>query len=73
MPFVTIKLIADDGNPTPEQKAELMKGATELLARVLGKNPAATHVVIEEVSAENWSVGGVSVAQTRRNKAEAQK
>ena len=50
---------------TAEQKAELIKGATELLQRVLNKNPATTVVVIDEVETDNWGVGGESV--TARN------
>lgn len=59
MPFVNIK-IAKTG-ATTEQKAELIKGATELLQRVLNKNPATTFVIIEEVETDNWGVGGESV------------
>ena len=47
MPYVNIRVTRENGTPTAEQKAELIKGATELLVRVLGKNPATTVVVIE--------------------------
>jgi 4-oxalocrotonate tautomerase len=63
MPFVNIK-VTDDG-VTPEQKAQLIQGATDLLVRVLGKNPATTVVVIEEVSTDNWGIGGESVSALR--------
>ena len=49
MPYVNIRVTRENGTPTAEQKAELIKGATELLVRVLGKNPATTVVVIDEV------------------------
>lgn len=68
MPFVNIKVTGGEQAPTEAQKAELIKGATDLLVRVLGKNPATTVVVIEEVPLENWGVGGVSRAQTKREK-----
>lgn len=42
MPYVNIRVTRENGTPTAEQKAELIKGATELLVRVLGKNPATT-------------------------------
>ena len=45
MPYVNIRVTRENGTPTAEQKAELIKGATELLVRVLGKNPATTVVV----------------------------
>ena len=44
MPYVNIK-ITREGNVTPEQKKQLIEGATELLHRVLNKNTATTVVV----------------------------
>ena len=64
MPFVNIK-VTDEG-VTAEQKAELIKGATDLLVRVLGKNPATTFVVIDEVETDNWGVGGEQVTALRK-------
>jgi 4-oxalocrotonate tautomerase len=40
MPFVNIK-ITNEG-ATKEQKEQLIKGTTELLQEVLGKNPQTT-------------------------------
>jgi 4-oxalocrotonate tautomerase len=62
MPFVNVKITT---GATREQKAELIAGITDLLVRVLDKNPASTHVVIEEVSTENWGISGRSVAELR--------
>ncbi|MGL4288260.1 MAG: tautomerase family protein [Phreatobacter sp.] len=42
---------------------------TGLLARVLGKNPATTFVVIDEVSMEDWGVGGLPLDEYRRRNA----
>jgi 4-oxalocrotonate tautomerase len=64
MPFVNIK-VTNEG-VTADQKAELIKGATDLLARVLGKNPATTVVVIDEVDTDNWGIGGESVTVRRK-------
>ena len=66
MPFVNIKVTGGSEAPTTEQKQELIKGATELLQRVLNKNPATTVVIIEEVSTDNWGIGGESVTVRRR-------
>lgn len=68
MPFVNIRVTRENGSPTAEQKAELIKGATDLLVRVLGKNPATTVVIIDEVETDNWGIGGETVT-VRRNKA----
>lgn len=68
MPYVNIKVTGGSEAPTPEQKAELIAGVTELLGRVLGKNPATTVVIIDEVATDNWGIGGESVT-CRRQKA----
>ncbi|MEU6828130.1 4-oxalocrotonate tautomerase family protein [Nocardia beijingensis] len=63
MPYVNIK-VTDEG-VTREQKSRLIKGVTDLLHDVLGKSPASTYVVIDEVALSNWGVGGVDVEQWR--------
>jgi 4-oxalocrotonate tautomerase len=64
MPYVNIKITREGA--TAEQKAKLIQGATELLRDTLGKNPATTVVVIDEVETDNWGVGGESVTVRRR-------
>ncbi|WP_020593505.1 tautomerase family protein [Kiloniella laminariae] len=64
MPYVNIK-ITNEG-ATKAQKAELIKGVTELLQKVLNKNPATTFVVIDEVEMEHWGVGGLPVEDYRK-------
>ena len=66
MPFVNIKVTGGKEAPTTEQKAELIKGATDLLVRVLNKNPATTVVIIEEVDMDNWGIGGQSITERRK-------
>ncbi len=65
MPYVNIKVTKED--VTKNQKLELIKGVTDLLEAVLGKNPATTIVVIDEVDTDNWGVAGEQVT-TRRKK-----
>ena len=62
MPFVNIKIT---DTASAEKKAELISGVTNLLKDVLGKNPATTVVVIEELSTDNWGIGGESVTVRR--------
>jgi 4-oxalocrotonate tautomerase len=64
MPYVNIK-ITNEG-ATTEQKAALIKGATQLLVDVLGKNPATIVVIIDEVETDNWGIAGESVAMRRK-------
>ncbi len=70
MPYVNIKVTRE--GVTPEQKQQLIAGATQLLVDVLGKNPATTVVVIDEVDTDNWGIGGEQVTHLRaRAKAKA--
>ena len=64
MPYVNIKITREGA--TTAQKAELIKEVTDLLVKVLGKNPATTIVVIDEVEMDNWGIGGESVTVRRQ-------
>ena len=66
MPYVNIK-ITDEG-VTSKQKAELISGVTDLLQKVLNKNPATTVVVIDEVNTDNWGIAGEQVTLIRKKK-----
>jgi len=63
MPYVNIKITRDGA--TAAQKAELIKGVTDLLVKVLQKNPQTTVVVIDEVETDNWGIGGETVTVRR--------
>jgi 4-oxalocrotonate tautomerase len=63
MPYVNIQITREGA--TAEQKRELIAGVTDLLQRTLGKNPATTVVVIDEVDFENWGIGGLPVLEHR--------
>jgi 4-oxalocrotonate tautomerase len=72
MPYVNIKITREGA--TAEQKATLIREVTRLLAETLGKNPATTVVVIEEVETDNWGIGGETVTvrrQREKSKAES--
>jgi len=64
MPYVNIKITKD--GTSAEKKAELIRGVTDLLRDVLGKNPQTTVVVIEEVDTDNWGMGGETVTRRRQ-------
>lgn len=66
MPYINIK-ITDEG-VTKAQKQALIKGATNLLVNVLGKNPQTTFVVIDEVNTDNWGIGYDQVTELRKIK-----
>jgi 4-oxalocrotonate tautomerase len=63
MPYVNIKVTKE--GVTSEQKSQLIAGVTELLQRVLNKNPATTVVVIDEIDTDNWGIAGEQVTVRR--------
>jgi len=67
MPYINIKVTRED--VTADQKAKLISGVTDLLVKILDKSPATTFVVIDEVALEDWGIGGLPVAQHRRDAA----
>lgn len=70
MPYVNVKITREGA--TASQKAVIIAGVTELLVKVLDKDPATTFVLIEEVALEDWGVGGVPTEEyRRRNRADA--
>ncbi|NNG25293.1 2-hydroxymuconate tautomerase family protein [Telluria aromaticivorans] len=67
MPYVNIRITKEGA--TPEQKLELIKGSTELLQRVLNKNPATTFVIIDEVETDSWGLAGENITTLRAREA----
>ena len=69
MPYVNIKITREGA--TAKQKATLIREVTRLLAETLGKNPATTVVVIEEIETDNWGIGGETVTVRRKKEKKA--
>ena len=71
MPIVTIQVTREGTAPgapsvTPEEKAALIRGASQLLLDVLSKPLESTFVVIDEVDTDNWGWGGLPVREYRK-------
>jgi 4-oxalocrotonate tautomerase len=74
MPIVTIQITREGTQPgadaaTPEEKAALIKGVSQLLFDVLKKPLESTFVVIDEVDTGNWGWGGLPVLDYRKKRA----
>lgn len=72
MPFVNIRITKEKGEPTKEQKAQLIEGVTNLLSEVLGKNKSSTVVIIDEISTDDYGLGGKPITQVRKEQTKAQ-
>ena len=66
MPYVNIRITKENGEPTTEQKKELIAGVTDLLAKVLNKNKASTVVIIDEIDTNDYGLGGKSITEVRK-------
>jgi 4-oxalocrotonate tautomerase len=64
MPIVRIDLLA--GRP-PEVKAALMRRVTHAVVESLGVQPAQVRVLLYELPADNWGVGGEPIAPPQRH------
>lgn len=63
MPYINIKVT--DEQVTKKQKQQLIAGATQLVVDILNKNPATTHVIIDEVPIDNWGVKGKQYSELK--------
>ncbi|MEK5789657.1 4-oxalocrotonate tautomerase family protein, partial [Acinetobacter johnsonii] len=63
MPYILIQITKE--NVSTAQKQQLIQEATDLVVRVLHKDPATTFVVIDEIETDNWGVAGESVSTIR--------
>ncbi|WP_428023442.1 tautomerase family protein [Arcobacter sp.] len=65
MPVINVKMTHEDGGATKEQKERLAKGITELFADIFGRGASSAVVIIEEVSMDNYAIGGKTVSKIR--------
>lgn len=63
MPHIHVQIIA---GATREQKSQLVKEFTESLARVMGKKPEYTNIIIEEIAEEDWGYAGLLTDEPKR-------
>jgi 4-oxalocrotonate tautomerase len=66
MPYVNVQIIK---GATRAQKAEIVRDITDSLARVLGKKPEHTHIVIQEIDDENWGFAGLLTDDWKKQQA----
>lgn len=78
MPIVTVQTTREGTEPgvnhvTPEQKAAIYQGMSQVLLDVLGKPFDWTWVIFQEVELEDWGWGGQPVLEYRRKLAAERK
>jgi len=63
MPYVNVRMLK---GRTVDQKKAIIAGVTKVVSDVLGKDPKATYVVIDEVDSDNWGIGGESMTERKK-------
>lgn len=56
MPYINVQITK---GASREQKAKIVKEMTDSLVNVLGKKPEHIHIVIQEISEEDWGFEGM--------------
>jgi 4-oxalocrotonate tautomerase len=64
MPILNVKVSAKRSNEMSRRISTLL---SELTTRVLGKDPSVTSIAIEYVDPEDWTVGGKSLSEQKKN------
>lgn len=67
MPYVNIQITT---GASKQQKAQLVQEVTDSLARILGKKPEYTHIVIQEIAEENWGFAGLLTDEWKKQQSE---
>jgi 4-oxalocrotonate tautomerase len=63
MPIANIQILQGRG---PDMKASLIRAVTDAIAATLKVKPESIRVILQEVPAEHWGIGGVSAKELGR-------
>lgn len=61
MPYINIRLV--DSKLSADKKSEVIREVTDVMVRILGKNPQTTWVLIDEINSDNFGIAGESVTE----------
>jgi len=62
MPFVNVKLVKQQINA--ESKQALIDGLFDMVVNIMGRNKDLTVIVVDEIDASNWFIGGHPISIT---------
>ena len=66
MPIINVKMTHEDGGATKSQKEELAKRLTASFVEVFGRGAKTCVVIIDEVSTDNYAMGGETITNIRK-------
>lgn len=65
MPIIQVTMTHEDGGATKEQKEQLSQKLTTAFDEVFGRGAKTAVVVINEVSTDNYAMGGKTITHIR--------
>ena len=68
MPLINVKMSIEDGGLSVEQKENLASELTNAFVRVVGRGEKSCVVIIDEVSTDNYAIGGETITNIRKGK-----
>lgn len=66
MPFVNLKIVKNQ--VTKEKRKELIKGLTDLIVNIMGRERELTVITVDELEASQWAIGGVTLDENDSEK-----
>lgn len=66
MPIINVKMTHEDGGATKEQKEELAQKLTDAFVEVFGRGKKTCVVTIDEISTDNYAIGGKTITNIRK-------
>ena len=66
MPIISVKMTEEEGGATKEQKEVLAQKLTDAFVEVFGRGSKTCVVTIEEISTDNYAIGGKTVTNIRK-------
>lgn len=67
MPIINVKMTHEDGGATKEQKEELSKKLTDAFVEVFRRSEKTCVVTIDEISTDNYAIGGKTITNVRKD------
>jgi len=68
MPIINVTMTHEDGGATKEQKEQLVKELTNTFVNIFGRGEKTCVVTIDEVSTDNYAIGGQTISSLRKSK-----
>lgn len=66
MPVIHIHMTAENGGLSVEKRQELCREITKTFASVVGRGEKSAVVIIDEVSVDNYAIGGKTIREIRK-------